>query len=216
MFARLQDHRQALGQSVIDMLLAGVSTRRVGELLEQIIQLPVSAGQVSRLAGRLDAEVRAFHTADLKDEYEYLLLDAIHLKARSTPRLIHTGLRRTRKRVLLVAYGITHGGIRRIIDFRVANGESEAAWRGFLWSLYHRGLTGRSLKLISTDSGGGLISAVQAVWDCVPRQRCWFHKMQNMANKVRRKDRQTVPQGLRKVYAAPSRRQAESQYILSD
>lgn len=214
MFCRLEDHRQALGDSVIDMLLSGVSTRRVGELLERIIGLPVSAGQVSRLARRLDAEVRAFHTAPLQDEYEYLLLDAIYLKARSTPRLIDTGLRRTRKRVLLVAYGITHGGIRRIIDFRVANGESEAAWSGFLWSLFRRGLSGQSLRLITTDGGGGLISAVEAVWPVVPRQRCWFHKMHNVANRVRKKDQQTVLQGLRKVYAAANRRQAESEYIL--
>jgi putative transposase len=214
MFSRLEDHRQALGDSVIDMLLSGVSTRRVGDLLQRIIDLPVSAGQVSRLAKRLDEQVRAFHTADLSDDYEYLLLDAIHLKARSTPRLINTGLRRTRKRVLLVAYGITHQGIRQIIDFRVANGESESAWSGFLWSLYRRGLTGKSLKLISSDGGGGLIAAMQAVWPFVPRQRCWFHKMQNVASKLRRRDQAAVLQGLRKVYAAPDRRQAERQYIL--
>ena len=38
MFARLENHRDALGQSAVDMLLAGVSTRRVGELLERIIE----------------------------------------------------------------------------------------------------------------------------------------------------------------------------------
>ena len=67
MLARLEDHRQAFGQSVVDMLLAGVSTRRVGELLERIIDLPVSAGQVSKLAKRLDSEVRAFHTPPAGD-----------------------------------------------------------------------------------------------------------------------------------------------------
>jgi putative transposase len=47
MLTRLDHHRGALGQSAVDMLLAGVSTRRVGELLERIIRLPVSASQVS-------------------------------------------------------------------------------------------------------------------------------------------------------------------------
>ncbi len=104
MLARLDHHRDDLGQSAVDMLLAGVSTRRVGELLERIIRLPVSAGQVSRLAKRLDAAVRQFHTCSLEDEYVYLLLDAIYLKARGAPRLIETGLRRSRKRVVWVAY----------------------------------------------------------------------------------------------------------------
>lgn len=209
MLTRLDHHRDALGQSAVDMLLAGVSTRRVGELLERIIRLPVSAGQVSRLAKRLDAAVREFHTQRLADEYVYLLLDAIYLKARGAPRLIETGLRRSRKRVVLVAYGVTRGGIKRIIDFRIAPSESEPAWRNFLWSLHRRGLEGQSLKLITTDGCGGLIAAVQEVYPFVPRQRCWFHKMQNVATKVRRKDRARVLHGLRPVYQAPNRRAAE-------
>jgi len=213
MYDRLEDHREALGQSVVDMLLAGVSTRRVGELLERIIDLPVSAGQVSRLAKRMDAEVRAFHTRPLTDEYVYLLLDAIHLKARGTPRLIETGLRRTRKRVVLVAYGVTVEGIRRIIGFRLAHGEHEKAWSKFLWGLYRRGLRGESLKLITTDGGGGLIAAVEDVYPCVLRQRCWFHKMQNVAGCVREKDRQAVLHGLRAVYTARTRRQAEQEAV---
>ncbi len=209
MLARLDHHRDDLGQSAVDMLLAGVSTRRVGELLERIIRLPVSAGQVSRLAKRLDAAVRQFHARPLADEYVYLLFDAIYLKARGAPRLIETGLRRTRKRVVLVAYGITHAGIKQIIDFRVAQSESEPAWRNFLWRLSRRGLEGQSLKLITTDGCPGLIAAIEEVYSFVPRQRCWFHKMENVAKKVRRKDQPPVLRGLRPVYQAAHRRAAE-------
>jgi putative transposase len=211
-FSRLEDHRAALGQSVVDMLLAGVSTRRVGELLERIIDLPVSAGQVSKLAKRLDAEVRTFHTRALEDSYMYLILDAIHLKARGTPRLFQTGLRRTRKRVVLVAYGITAGGIKQIIDFRLASGETRAAWERFLGQLYRRGLRGEQLRLITTDGGGGVIAGVEEGYPHVARQRCWFHKMQNVAAKLRKKDRAQVLDGLRQVYAAPNRRAAVRAY----
>lgn len=213
MFAKLNDARQDLAGSAIDLLLAGVSTRRVGELLERIIDLPVSAGQVSRLAKRLDGEVRAFHTRSIGDAYVYLIFDAIHLKARGAPRLIQTGLRRTRKRVVLVAYGVTKDGIRELIDFRVANGESGPAWEAFLWSLQRRGLAGRCLRLVTTDGNKGLIQAVESVWPFAPRQRCWFHKMQNVAGKVKRRDRQNVLAGLREVYKAANRRSAERAYI---
>ena len=91
LLARLEDHREALGWSVVERLLAGVSTHRVSKLFERIIDLPVSAGQVSKLAMRLDADVRTSHTQVIADEVAYLLLDAIHLKARSTPRLFQTG-----------------------------------------------------------------------------------------------------------------------------
>jgi putative transposase len=214
MFARLEDHRQALGQSVVDMLLAGVSTRRVGQLLERIIDLPVSAGQVSKLAKRLDAEVRAFHTRPIADDLAYLILDAIHLKARGTPRLFQTGLRRTRKRVVLVAYGITSQGIKQIIDFRLATGETRVAWENFLTGLYRRGLRGTELRLVTTDGGGGVIAGVEAAYGHVARQRCWFHKMQNAAAKVRKKDQPKILDGLRAVYLAPTRRAAVRAYRL--
>jgi transposase-like protein len=213
MFERLETHDEALGESAVEMLLAGVSTRRVGELLERIIDLPISAGQVSRLAKRLDAEVRAFHTREIADDFVYLLLDAIHLKARGTPRLIQTGLRRTRKRVVLVAYGVTRGGIKQIIDFRLACGETTKAWEDFLWSLYRRGLRGESLRLIVSDGGGGVQGGIEAVYPHVPRQRCWFHKMSNVAAKIRKKDQPKVLGGLRAVYGAPTRREAERAYV---
>jgi transposase-like protein len=212
MFDRIDHHADALGDSAVQMLLAGVSTRRVGELLERIINLPISAGQVSRLARRLDGEVKAFHARKLPDHYIYLLLDAIHLKARGTPRLFQTGLRKTRARVLLVAYGITAEGTREIIDFRIANGETTRAWELFGLGLYRRGLRGESLRLITTDGGGGVISGVEAAYPHVPRQRCWFHKMQNVSARVKKKDRRNVLRGLREVYAAPNRRAAVKAY----
>ena len=212
MFARLEDQRAVIGQSVVEMLLAGVSTRRVGELLKRIIDLPISAGQVSKLAKRLDAEVRVFHTRPIADDFAYLLLDAVHLKARGTPRLFPTGLRRTRKRVVLVAYGISAGGIKQIIDFRLATGETRAAWENFLTSLSRRGLQGRELRLITTDGGGGVIAGVEAAYPHVARQRCWFHKMQNVAARLRKKDQAEVLDGLRVVYSAATRRSAVRAY----
>jgi putative transposase len=78
--------------------------------------------------------------------------------------------------------------------------------------LHRRGLEGQDLKLITTDGCGGLIAAVQEVYPFVPRQPAaagWFHKLQNVATKVRRKDQPRVLRGLRPVYQAANRRGAE-------
>ena len=50
---------------------------------------------------------------------------------------------------------------------------------------------------------------MQQVWGHVLRQRCWFHKMANIAACVRRADRGPVLRGLKAVYDAPSRLAAE-------
>ena len=62
------------------------------------------------------------------------------------------------------------------------------------------GLEGKNLKLITTDGGAGLIAAVGSVWPAVPRQRCWAHKLRNVANKVRNRNERACLDGARLIY----------------
>ena len=90
-------------------------------------------------------------------------------------------------RVVLCAYGITHAGVRELIDFRQAASESEAMWTALLDSLYRRGLSTDRLEMVGTDGGVGLHRALDTVYPFVPRQRCWAYKMRNVAAKLPRK-----------------------------
>ena len=49
---------------------------------------------------------------------------------------------RARLKVALVAYGVTEGGVKELIGYRLEPSESEAGWRRFLMGLYRRGLKG--------------------------------------------------------------------------
>ncbi len=57
-------------------------------------------------------------------------------------------------------------------------GESTEAWRTVLDDLIKRGL--RRPELLIVDGGTGLESAIAAVWDRVPVQRCTVHKHRNL------------------------------------
>ena len=50
------------------------------------------------------------------------------------------------------------------------------------------------------------------VYPFTVHQRCWFHKMQNVAAKVRKRDRDAVVRGARRIYQAPTRRAAISAF----
>jgi transposase-like protein len=50
-----------------DVFLRGVSTREVGEVLQELLGEPVSAATVSRVAAALDREVDRFHQSPLGD-----------------------------------------------------------------------------------------------------------------------------------------------------
>ncbi len=165
---------------------------------------PLSAQTVSKLTRELDAAVRKFHQARLKDEWVYLFLDGVSLRVRRPAG---------RKRVqMLVAYGVRRDGSRQLLAFQRSSGESQAAWEGLLQDLYRRGLEGKRLALIVTDGCPGLAAAIQVVYPRVLHQRCWVHKMRNILEKVRKRDSDQVKAHARAIYLAPNRSAARDAF----
>jgi transposase-like protein len=195
---RYRRREDSVNRTVREMFLAGVSTRRVGEVLNTIHSEGVSPQTVSRVAETLDIEVCRYHTRRLSDHYQYLFLDGITLKVK--------GVLGAKKRLVLCAYGIATDGKRELLSFRQASAESEAQWEAFLRDIYQRGLLGNALRLVVTDGCAGLHLALDTVYPYVPRQRCWAHKLRNIAAKVRRGHQEECLRQLKSVYQAETRK----------
>jgi len=195
-----QRRQEEINRMVRSMFLAGVSTRRVGEVLTKIKGEHISAQTVSRITRSLDAEVNRFHGRQLADIYQYLFLDGICLKVK--------GASTVHKRYVLCAYGVTRDGRKEIISFRQASSESEAQWEAFLRDLYERGLEGKYLRLIVTDGCSGLHGALEMVYPYIAKQRCWVHKLRNVASKIRKRDMEECMAGARLIYLAKHKREA--------
>ena len=71
--------------------------------------------------------------------------------------------------------------------------------------LYQRGLRGKHLQLIITDGCPGLAGAIQTVYPRVLHQRCWVHKMRNIREKGRKRDRDELKQMAQAIYLAEDR-----------
>ena len=209
--AQLERTKGAFEEKVVEMFLKGLSVRAIGPLLDGLLGLPVSPGQVSRLARQWDHLVAQFHEGPLTDRYRYLFFDAIHLKRRSPARLFKSPVQ-ARHRVVLACYGITRQGGKELIGYRLEGSESEPGWRRFLGGLRRRGLAGTSVEIVVTDGGKGLLNALDDFYPDSLRQRCWFHKLSNVLTKLHKAHQGACLRGLRKVYSARSRPEAESLY----
>lgn len=199
-FERYQRRQPQVNRLLCTAFISGVSTRQVGPLTALLLEEAVSASTVSRVTQALDTEVRRFHAQPLPDHYCYLLLDGITLKVK-TP----TGCR---KRLVLCAYGLTPQGQRALLSFRQVRAESEATWTAFLTDLAQRGLVGAALQLIVTDGQPGLLAALAVVYPFVQRQRCWAHKLRNVAAKLPRRLHATCLAEAKAIYQAASQRAA--------
>ena len=149
---------------------------------------------MSRVAQSLDAAVAAFHRRPLSGRYKALMLDGVVLARKTGAGAL--------RRPVLVALGLRQDGKKEVIDFRLARGESAAEWERFLDDLYKRGLAGEGLDMICVDGGSGLSAALPRVYDKIPVQRCWAHKIRNILNKVRKADQTVVKADLHAVMNA--------------
>jgi transposase-like protein len=132
---------QALVSVVQEAYVAGVSTRKVDQVVESL-GLRISKSEVSRICQGLDEQVDAFRNRPLEGSYPYLWLDAKVEKVRDSGRAV--------RKCLVLAYGVHESGYREVIALDVGECETEAFWRSFLRSLVERGLQG--VQLVVSDA----------------------------------------------------------------
>lgn len=82
-FCRYQRSEQALIAAMMEMVVQGVSTRKVRKITEALCGTQFSKSTVSRLCAQLDARVTAFKARSLASAaYPFVLLDAMVIKVR--------------------------------------------------------------------------------------------------------------------------------------
>lgn len=176
---------------VVETYIAGASMRETTAEFWNMFGTSVSPTTVSKLVRKLDKKREAFQSRPLKDEYAYVVLDAMYVKVLVAPAPRLRGVKRGKaveKLAVLLARGIKADGRRELIDFRLAEGEREIAWEAFLLNLFERGLEGQATKCFIHDGSEGLQHAIDSVYGPLPQQRCICHKIANVWSDVADKD----------------------------
>jgi transposase-like protein len=182
---------EAFDRMAVELYVGGTSMRETTAVLHRSLGTSVSPSTVSTLVRGLDAERRAFQSRRLADDYLYLVFDGMYVRCQVAPSATLQGARggeSVEKVAVLLVRGIKADGSRELIDFRVAEGEREAAWEAFLADLFARGLEGASAKLFVHDGSSGLDAAIASVYGPRARQRCICHKLGNVWDAVADKD----------------------------
>jgi transposase-like protein len=194
---------RALLSVVQEAYVAGVSTRRVEDLVEALGITSMSKSEVSRICVALDAEVAAFRSRSLADErYPYLYVDATYVKVREAGRVVSMAA--------LVAVGVAETGERRILGLELAAGNDEGnAWAPFLRGLIERGLAG--VRLVISDAHRGLVAAVREQLLGAAWQRCRVHFTRNAQALVPRSAAGMVASAIRSIFEQPDEASARAQ-----
>ena len=166
-----QRRTRAADALIAGAYLSGTNTRRVRRALVAVFRGAVSKDTVSRVWRKVKGDWDAWNSRSLADEpIVRLILDGTVVRVRLD--------RKATSISLLVVIGVREDGQKVLLAIKQMGGESTEAWRTVLDDLVRRGL--RRPELLIVDGGAGLESAIAAVWDSVPVQRCTVHKHRNL------------------------------------
>jgi transposase-like protein len=188
---------KALVSVIQEAWIAGVSTRKVDDLVQAMGLSGISKSQVSKLCKEIDERVGAFLKRPLEGDWPYLWLDATYLKVREGGRIVSVAA--------IIAMAVDTAGRREIVGLHIGPSKAEPFWASFLKDLVRRGLKG--VKLVVSDAHEGLKAAIRrvigATW-----QRCRVHFARNALAYVPRGQHAMVAAAIRQAYIQPDRKSA--------
>jgi putative transposase len=125
LFQRYRRRQAELDQAMCDMFVYGVSTLRVGEVIEGLTGNPASPPTVSRVFHTLEGEFQAWKTRPLDAHYVYAFADGTYFS------VIYDA--EGHKMPILAIVGITLAGEREVLAFTVGERENQRAWEDVCW-----------------------------------------------------------------------------------
>jgi transposase-like protein len=193
---------QAFALSMLEMVVNGVSTRKVKNVVEQLCGEYVSKSFVSSLTEKLDPIINQWTKRSLSTEYyRYIYVDAMYIKVREHHKVV--------SKAVYIATGMNEGNKREVIGLKVSHEESYEAWRDFLDELVERGL--QSPQLIISDAHSGLKKAIPKVFIGTSWQRCTVHFKKNLIDQLPKKEMQTVKRELKQIFEMETPEEARKQ-----
>ena len=172
MFHRYHRRRDELDGAIGEMFVKGVSTAKVGEVIETLTGSHPSASTVSRVFHTLeDASTSNGNTTQLAERYAYAFADGTYFS------VIYNG--EGCKMPILAVVGISTTGEREVLAFRVGDRENQQAWEDLLDDVKARGV--KEIGVWVTDGGQAMLGAISSQICELPRDNAvLMHKMENV------------------------------------
>jgi transposase-like protein len=194
LFARYQRSEQALIVTLMEMVVNGVSTRKVARITEELCGTSFAKSTVSELSQALDPLVAAWNARELRQQrYPFLIVDAFVIKVREEGRV--------RSCSALIATGVNEEGYREILGLQLGNSESEQSWMDFFRWLKGRGLSG--VDLVVSDNHGGLTTAIRVQFQGATWQRCQMHLSANVSSAAPKAVQEELHARVHAIFDAP-------------
>lgn len=200
-FENYQRSEASLIATMVQMVISGVSTRKVSKVVETLCGTSYSKSTVSTLCKKLDVEVEAFKSRPLNmNDAPFLMVDATYFKVRENHRIV--------SKAFLVALAITSAGSREIVGIDVFDTEDNYAWQTFFKGLKSRGL--KNVNMVISDGHKAILKAMVKTFPDAAWQRCQVHFMRNILDETPTRFKEGLKSELRQMFKADTLEKART------
>jgi transposase-like protein len=168
----------------------GMTSRDVSEVTQKMFGECISHTGVSKLANVFNQFREAWNNTKLEIHYLALYGDVLYIT-------VKRGVSYTKEAVFVV-YGVKKDNTRELVALDINPTESAHAWGEVFEGIRERGV--ERVDLVVTDGLKGLEEQVHRNFPEAEFQKCVVHKMRNILNIARPKEKQEVATDLKEVF----------------
>jgi len=192
-----------LDSKILNLYANGMSYADIRDNLEEIYQVPISNGTISKITDRLLPELEEWRNRPLSSVYSVLYLDAIHFKVRENNQVI--------SKAIYSLLAINSEGEKEILGLYINESEGASFWAGILASLKERGV--KDILIACVDGLTGFPDAINALFPKTEVQLCVIHQIRNSLRYVASGDQKEFMIDLKEIYRASSKDVAETNLL---
>jgi putative transposase len=179
---------------VLSLYAKGLTTGEISAHFAEIYGASVSKETVSRITGKVVAEMQEWATRPLDAVYVAVFTGAIVVKVRDG---------QVASRPVYAAIGVTIEGCKDVLGLWAGTGgEGARFWMSVLTDLKNRGA--RDVFFLVCDGLKGLPEVVGNVWPLAIVQTCIIHLIRNTFRLTSRRDADAIKRDIRPIYTPPN------------
>ncbi len=199
---RCRRRESSVEEALMEMCLAGVSTRRVDDISRLLWgeRMPsrTLSDKLKKIYKKIYKEIDEWRKRPLGSECPYVFVDGVWRKRSWGGHVENVSV--------LVAIGVSTEGRREAIAVDEGMREDAASRERFFRSVIERGL--RGVGLVVGDRCAGLVSTVNSMLPNARYQRCMVHFMRNVLSKTPPSHREWASAALKAIFAQENRESA--------
>ncbi len=182
--------QEQMNELCLSLYKKGMTSRDISDLIETMFGDSVSATKITNLAKTFNKFRVAWENSKLDSHYKVMFCDCLFITVRRDNSYS--------REAVYVAYGVKNDNTRELLALSINPTESACAWGEIFDELKNRGV--KNIDLIVADGLNSLENEVHRVFPATRFQKCAVHKMRNILNKTRPKDKAEMAQDLKEMF----------------